>query len=237
MVSIRNVGFPVLGLVILVSLLACGSSGSAPTKAPENVSTVLFEKVVDLPSKSVNVVVFHITLPIGFKTPAHTHKGPGPRYAIEGTTEIVAGKTTETYTAGEVFWESGALMTGENVGRVPVELIAVRLLPMEPEPVPAEASTKMSRLLFEKVVDLPSKRVNVVVRHVTLPGGFKTPAQTHEGPGPRYVLEGTTEIVADKTTRTYAAGEVFWESGALMTSENLGDVRTELVSFQLLPVE
>ncbi len=58
MASARKVGFSVLGLVILVSVMACGGSGSSATNAPEELSTLLFEKVVDLPSKKVNVVVF-----------------------------------------------------------------------------------------------------------------------------------------------------------------------------------
>ena len=237
MASVRNAGFSVLGLVILVSIMACGGSGSSATIAPEELSTLLFEKVVDLPSKKVNVAVFHVKLPVGFITPAHTHEGPGPRYLIEGTTEIVIGETTETYTAGEAFWEPGDLMTDENVGDVPVELIAVRLLPVEPEPAPAAGDSNISTLLFEKVVDLPSNKVNVAVFRVKLPVGFITPAHTHKGPGPRYLIEGTTEIVIGETTETFMAGEAFWEPGDLMTGENVGDVPVELIAVRLLPVE
>ena len=118
-----------------------------------------------------------------------------------------------------------------------MELIAVQLLPVEPEPVAAAAKSRISTLLFEKVVDLPSERVNVVIRHVTLPAGFKTPAHTHKGPGPRYVLKGKVEIVEGEDTRTVSAGEVFWESGAIMTAENVSEVPMELVAFQFLPVE
>ncbi len=131
MANMRNVGFSVLGLIILVSYLACGGSGPAPTKVPEKFSTLLFERVVDLPSERVNVVIRHVKLPVGFKTPAHTHKGPGPRYILKGAQEVVEGGVTLTASAGEVFWESGAVMTAENIGDNPMELIAFQLLPVE----------------------------------------------------------------------------------------------------------
>ena len=57
------------------------------------------------------------------------------------------------------------------------------------------------------------------------------------GPGPRYLIKGTVEIVSGQTTETYTAGEIFWESGEVMTAENVADFPTELVSFQFLPVE
>ncbi len=237
MVSVRNVGFSVLGLVIMFSSLACGGSSSAPAPAPEKISTLVFEKVVDLPSARVNVVIRHVKLPVGFKTPAHTHKGPGPRYILKGAQEVVEGEVTTTVSAGEVIWESGAVMTAENIADIPTELIAVQLLPVEPEPVATAAKSKISTLLFEKVVDLPSNRVNVVIRHVTLPVGFKTPAHTHKGPGPRYILKGAQEVVEGGVTLTASAGEVFWESGAVMTAESIGDIPMELIAFQLLPVE
>ncbi len=237
MPGIKYLIFLGLTLVVAVSTIACSSSEALPTKGPSKISTLVFEKVVDLPSKKVNVVIRHVKLPVGFKTPAHTHKGPGPRYILKGAQEVVEGEVTTTVSAGEVIWESGAVMTAENIADIPTELIAVQLLPVEPEPAAAAPKSKISTLLFEKVVDLPSKRVNVVIRHVTLPLGFKTPAHTHKGPGPRYILKGAQEVVEGGVTLTVSAGEVFWESGAVMTAESIGDVPMELIAFQLLPVE
>ena len=77
------------------------------------------------------MVIRHVTLPVGFKTPGHTHKGPGPRYILKGQVEIVEGGDTLTVSAGEVYWESGATMTAENVSEVPMELVAFQLLPVE----------------------------------------------------------------------------------------------------------
>ena len=77
----------------------------------------------------------------------------------------------------------------------------------------------------------------MVIRHVTFPVGFKTPAHTHKGPGPRYILSGITEIVEDGATLAVPAGDAYWESGAVMTGENISDVPMELIAFQLLPIE
>jgi len=97
---------------------------------PKPSSKVLFEKVVDVPSK-ITVLVRLTTFPKGSKTPQHTHKGPGPRYVMQGKVEVVEGGETHTYTAGEVFWESGLAMTAENVGDGESKVVTVELLPAE----------------------------------------------------------------------------------------------------------
>jgi len=97
---------------------------------PKPSSKVLFEKVVEVPSK-IKVLVRHVTFPAGYKSPEHTHKGPGPRYVLQGKVEVVEGGETHTYTAGEVFWESGIPMTAENVGDGEFKVVIVELLPVE----------------------------------------------------------------------------------------------------------
>ncbi|ADE15577.1 Cupin 2 conserved barrel domain protein [Nitrosococcus halophilus Nc 4] len=91
----------------------------------------LLERTVTLPSKAVKVVVKHMRFPVGFKTPEHTHEGPGPRYIIKGTVKIMEGGKTHTYQAGEVFWESGLPMTAENVGTGEAEVVVFELAPVE----------------------------------------------------------------------------------------------------------
>ena len=91
---------------------------------------VLLEKVVELPSK-VKVLVRHVTYPPGYKTPEHTHKGPGPRYVLQGKVRVVEGGETHTYKAGEVFWESGIPMTAENLGDGEYKAVIVEMLPVD----------------------------------------------------------------------------------------------------------
>jgi len=76
---------------------------------------ILLEKAVELPSNQFNAKVIRVTFPKGFKTPLHTHEGPGPRYVLKGKIRIEEGGQINTYGSGEVFWETGQWMTAENV--------------------------------------------------------------------------------------------------------------------------
>lgn len=91
--------------------------------------TLLLENKVMLPGNSVNSKVIRVSFPAGFKTPRHTHEGPGPRYVVKGTLQVVEGDKTGIYSEGDVFWESGQSMTVENVGGEPAELIIFELAP------------------------------------------------------------------------------------------------------------
>ena len=92
-------------------------------------------------------------------------------------------------------------------------------------------------LLLEKPVELPSTQVDTKVMRVKFSPGFKTPWHTHEGPGPRYVVKGQLTVVENGKTNVYKAGEVFWETGALMSVENTGTDFAELIIFELAPVK
>ncbi len=98
------------------------------------------------------------------------------------------------------------------------------------------ADTAIDRAtLLEKNVELPSERVTAKVMRVKFTPGFKTPWHTHEGPGPRYVVKGILTVVEDGKTNIYKAGDVFWESGALMSVENTGKEPAELIIFEIAP--
>ncbi|HYE34173.1 cupin domain-containing protein [Methylocaldum sp.] len=88
---------------------------------------VLLEKSVELASNKVNSRVIRIIFPQGYKTPLHTHEGPGPRYVVKGKVKIEEGGQVHEYGPGEVFWESGQWMTAENVGEGEAEVIIVEL--------------------------------------------------------------------------------------------------------------
>ena len=132
-------------------------------------------------------------------------------------------------------------MTAENVGDEELVILITELLPVEvtkasvaqgqsPGPVQKE-------VLFEQEVELPSKNVNLKVRRLTFPVGFKTPEHSHKAPGPRYVLNGKVEVVEDGETHIYTAGETFWEYSTPMTAENVGDGELVVLITELLPVE
>jgi quercetin dioxygenase-like cupin family protein len=89
--------------------------------------TILLENKVELSSNNINAKVIRVTFPPAFKTPWHTHQGPGPRYVVKGKLKVVEGGKTNTYSVGQVFWESGHLMSVENMGEDSAELIIFEL--------------------------------------------------------------------------------------------------------------
>lgn len=101
-----------------------------------------------------------------------------------------------------------------------------------------DSASKFSReLLMNKPVTLPSKEVESHVLRVRFPKGYKTPLHTHEGPGPRYVVMGKLKVVDDGQIKIYSQGEVFWETGAEMTVENVGKGEAEIIIFELAAVK
>ena len=104
--------------------------------------------------------------------------------------------------------------------------------------VSAQEKTTLNRtVLLENKLELPSNNINAKVIRVIFPPAFKTPWHTHEGPGPRYVVKGKLKVVEGAKTNTYSVGDVFWESGHLMSVENMGDDPAELIIFELAPAK
>jgi len=119
----------------------------------------------------------------------------------------------------------------------PASVTLATLLMLNVQAVSAQEKGFNRATLLSKQVELPSKSIDAKVIRVTIPPTFKTPQHTHEGPGPRYVVKGTLTVVEGGKTNTYSAGEVFWESGQLMTVENKGDTAAELIIFELAPAK
>ncbi|MEY4210349.1 MAG: hypothetical protein RLZ92_728 [Pseudomonadota bacterium] len=100
------------------------------------------------------------------------------------------------------------------------------------------ASSSIPRqLLLKKRVTLTSNSVDSKVIRVQFPKGYKTPAHTHEGPGPRYVVKGKLRVEDNGESNVFSAGEVFWETGGLMTVENIGDDQAEIIIFEMVAVK
>ncbi|MGZ8917030.1 MAG: cupin domain-containing protein [Methylobacter sp.] len=101
-----------------------------------------------------------------------------------------------------------------------------------------ESSAKFSReLLLKKYVSLPTKEIDIHVIRVRFPEGYKTPLHTHEGPGPRYVLRGRLKIEDSGQSNVFGPGEVFWETGAKMSVENVGKGEAEIIIFEMAPAK
>ena len=125
--AIKSAGFI---LVTLTTIFLFNIKIVSAQEKPTLNRTILLENKVELPSKSINAKVIRVTFPPAFKTPWHTHQGPGPRYVVKGKLKVVEGGKTNTYTVGDVFWESGHLMSVENMGEDSAELIIFELAPV-----------------------------------------------------------------------------------------------------------
>jgi quercetin dioxygenase-like cupin family protein len=112
-----------------MGLLPLTMNSATAEEKPALQRKILLQHPVTLSSNRVNSKVIRVSFPIGFKTPRHTHDGPGPRYVVKGVLEVVEGDKTSIYSEGEVFWESGQSMTVKNVGGKPAELIIFELAP------------------------------------------------------------------------------------------------------------
>lgn len=117
-------------LFITIGLPTIIHTNSAVAEEKVMQRSILLENKVTLPGNQLNGKVIRVSIPTGFKTPRHTHDGPGPRYVVKGTLKVDEGDKTGIYSEGEVFWESGQSMTVENVGVEPAELIIFELAPL-----------------------------------------------------------------------------------------------------------
>lgn len=127
----------------------------------------------------------------------------------------------------------------KHLGRIFYQASALGLfLAASPAANAEESSTKFSReLLLKKHVTLAAKEVDTNVIRVQFPKGYKTPLHTHEGPGPRYVLKGKLKVEDGGQSNVFGPGEVFWETGAEMTVENVGKGEAEIIIFEMAPAK
>ena len=110
-----------------IALAACAIVASAEeTQAHRQ---LLLKKEITLPSNSVQTKVIRVQFPSGYKTPLHTHEGPGPRYVLKGRLKIEDAGQTQVYGQGDVFWETGQEMTVENIGGGDAEIVIFELAP------------------------------------------------------------------------------------------------------------
>lgn len=121
--------------------LVCALSRAEETQTATPPRQLLMEKEMDLSSARLKTNVLRAIFPQGFKTPLHTHEGPGPRYVLKGKVKIEEGGESHVYGPGEVFWETGQWMTAENVGEGEAELVVIELTaPKEPVSQPSSPS-------------------------------------------------------------------------------------------------
>jgi quercetin dioxygenase-like cupin family protein len=116
-----------IAVVLILLLFFVVEAVSADETKPGLIRTMLMENPVELPNKNINAKVIRVTFPPHYKTPWHTHEGPGPRYVVRGKFEVTDNGTVKTYSNGEVFWETGAKMAVQNMSDQTAELIIFEL--------------------------------------------------------------------------------------------------------------
>lgn len=114
-----------LSAVALVVVAQPVAFADEPAMPPRQ---ILLEKPVELPSNKLTTRLVRVTFAQGYKSPLHTHEGPGPRYVLKGKVKVEEGGQAHEYGPGEVFWETGQWMTIENVGQGEAEMVIMELV-------------------------------------------------------------------------------------------------------------
>jgi len=119
-----------LSHLIILSIGLAFANGASATEKPSGFSRqTLLKKSVILPSADIETQVVKVHFPPGYKTPSHTHEGPGPRYVLKGRLRVEDNGEINVFKAGDVFWESGSEMTVENVGNSEAEIVIFQMVP------------------------------------------------------------------------------------------------------------
>lgn len=123
------------GLIVVFIFGFCLTQGLAADEGGSKFSREnLLKKRVTLSSKAIDTQVIRVRFPKNFKTPLHTHDGPGPRYVLRGKLKVEDSHQSRVYGVGEVFWETGEAMTVENVGKGEAEMVIFEMLPTQSHP-------------------------------------------------------------------------------------------------------
>lgn len=122
-----------LWMFAVAAITAVSGGPVAADELPAGVARqTLLKKFVSLPTKDVETRVIRVRFPSGYKTPLHTHEGPGPRYVLNGRLRVEDSGQVKVYGPGDVFWETGGAMTVESIGGSDAEMVIVELAPAGP---------------------------------------------------------------------------------------------------------
>lgn len=122
-------GFPRFALSVGLSVLGIGSGSALAEETPPVARQLLMKKAVPAPSGTLETRLIRVQFPPGYKTPLHTHEGPGPRYVLKGHLRVEDSGGGQVYGPGDVFWETGSPMTVENTGGSDAEMVIFELAP------------------------------------------------------------------------------------------------------------
>jgi quercetin dioxygenase-like cupin family protein len=118
----------------MAMLAAVALSVARPVEANESAAPGMSRQLLlkqALPPLGANpeARVIRVHFPSGYKTPMHTHEGPGPRYVLKGKVRVEDNGKTQVYGPGDVFWETGAAMTVQSVSGDDAEMVIFEIAP------------------------------------------------------------------------------------------------------------
>jgi len=121
-------------LPLITGLALSGMALSNPAAAEEAVAPgmsrqLLMKREIPATDSGAEARVIRVQFPSGYKTPLHTHEGPGPRYVLKGKLRVEDHGETHVYGPGDVFWETGTAMTVQNIGGNDAELVIFEIAP------------------------------------------------------------------------------------------------------------
>ena len=122
----------VIRSMMVLSVLALGVA--TPVRANESAAPGMSRQLLlkqTLPPLGANseARVIRVHFPSGYKTPMHTHEGPGPRYVLKGRLRVEDNGKTQVYGPGDVFWETGAAMTVQSISGDDAEMVIFEIAP------------------------------------------------------------------------------------------------------------
>ncbi len=122
----------VIRSMMVLSVLALGVA--TPVRAIESAAPGMSRQLLlkqTLPPLGANseARVIRVHFPSGYKTPMHTHEGPGPRYVLKGRLRVEDNGKTQVYGPGDVFWETGAAMTVQSISGDDAEMVIFEIAP------------------------------------------------------------------------------------------------------------
>ena len=116
-------------VLLLVAMPPSQSAVANEARAPGMSRQLLMKQTLPPMGSDMEARVIRVQFPSGFKTPEHTHEGPGPRYVLKGKLRVEDNGQTHVYGPGDVFWETGAAMTVHSIGGSDAEMLIVELAP------------------------------------------------------------------------------------------------------------
>jgi quercetin dioxygenase-like cupin family protein len=218
-------------LALSLTVLLAGATGAQRAPAPSVVSKVEFENEF--------VRIERVTIPVGFKSPLHTHPRPSVEVFLtdDHVREALPNGTSKDYQskAGDVVWNDTVTHRVENLSPQSVTLISIEI-----KGRPAAGQRSGAPAAGEAKVELENDWVRVVRGRIS--PGQKSPVHSH----PRYVGIFLSETklratLADGSQREISGkrGDVSWREPVTHSIENLAATPFEAIDVNLktLPAE